>query len=256
MTRTSRSLSTLLGTSLLLLTAALDAHADCPYVKSVDGVKVDDRWSFPTPSYTSPYWSATATYDPGQVVQHDGHQYQARWWTQGDKPLSDPGEVWQVTPGFDGKPQKWEAAQVYYAGETTDYRNRLYTARWWNRGEAPDLGNAWAAGGILDPLVQVRLSGSWKRESCRTQTPQGDVWEPVTYTTTWSITQGADAVAYWKVIEEDAVRPESMWVEIRRGTDRSGTLVYRDTGLWRKYMVHLCTAANVCRRVVALDGDF
>lgn len=254
MSSATRLLSSLLAT--LLLSATTTASADCPYVKVVDGVKVDDRWSFPSPTYTSPYWSVTAIYNQGDIVQRDGHQYQARWWTQGDTPLSDKGEAWQMTTGFNGKPQKWEAGQVYQAGETTDYKNRLYTARWWTKGEAPDASSAWAAGNILDPLVQVKLRGSWKRESCRTQTPQGDVWEPTTYTTTWAITEGQSAVAYWKIMEEDAVRPESMWVEIQRGTGTSGTLVFRDTGIWKKNMVHLCTAANVCRRVVASDGDF
>src|SRR4051812_40165195 len=97
----------------VLLSLAMNADAACTSTV-VNSVKVQDQFSFPTPTFTSPYWSATTTYTEGQIVQRDGFQYQARWWNYGNIPLSDSGEVWKATIGFNGKPQAWQAGQVYY----------------------------------------------------------------------------------------------------------------------------------------------
>ncbi|ANA80841.1 chitin-binding protein [Paenibacillus glucanolyticus] len=43
-----------------------------------------------------PAWSATAVYVGGNKVSHNGVNYEAKWWTQGETPGS--AEVWKVIP--------------------------------------------------------------------------------------------------------------------------------------------------------------
>ena len=47
---------------------------------------------------TGNVWSASAVYDTNDVVGHNGKEYQAKWWTQGDAPdaSSDPWYVWTL----------------------------------------------------------------------------------------------------------------------------------------------------------------
>ncbi|WP_373973892.1 carbohydrate-binding protein [Chitinibacter sp. SCUT-21] len=59
----------------------------------------------PTPTSTAtpnsascnPIWSSSATYTAGQKVTHQGINYQAKWWTQGNDPATNSGDAqpWQ-----------------------------------------------------------------------------------------------------------------------------------------------------------------
>jgi chitinase len=56
----------------------------------------------PTPSggtggCTAPVWNAATAYVGGQQVSYNGHQYTAKWWTQGEQPDTHSGQwdVWQ-----------------------------------------------------------------------------------------------------------------------------------------------------------------
>jgi chitinase len=50
----------------------------------------------PPGSCTAPAWSATAVYTGGQKSSEGGHQYTAKWWTQGEDPATHHGayDVW------------------------------------------------------------------------------------------------------------------------------------------------------------------
>ncbi|GAP63112.1 hypothetical protein ARMA_1535 [Ardenticatena maritima] len=42
----------------------------------------------PTPGgvCSAPAWDASAVYIGGDVVSHNGHEWRAKWWTQGEEP--------------------------------------------------------------------------------------------------------------------------------------------------------------------------
>ena len=45
---------------------------------------------------TAPAWKAVKIYDTDDVVSHEGREYRAKWWTQGDNPAqSDQYGVWE-----------------------------------------------------------------------------------------------------------------------------------------------------------------
>ncbi|UHA76276.1 lytic polysaccharide monooxygenase [Paenibacillus sp. 481] len=50
----------------------------------------------PSASTTYPAWSATAVYLAGNKVTHNGVNYEAKWWTQGETPGSPNAGVWKV----------------------------------------------------------------------------------------------------------------------------------------------------------------
>ncbi|GII97911.1 chitin-binding protein [Sediminihabitans luteus] len=44
---------------------------------------------------TSAAWSSTGVYTGGAKVSHAGHEWQAKWWTQGDTPTASAWGVWK-----------------------------------------------------------------------------------------------------------------------------------------------------------------
>jgi serine/threonine-protein kinase len=46
-------------------------------------------------SCDAPQWSEGTVYDTGDRVQHDGREYEARWWIQGYPPSGDQWGVWE-----------------------------------------------------------------------------------------------------------------------------------------------------------------
>ncbi|WP_343073821.1 carbohydrate-binding protein [Phytoactinopolyspora mesophila] len=46
------------------------------------------------PECEAPAWSASAVYLGGDTVSHEGVEYRARWWTQGEEPAA--GGAWDV----------------------------------------------------------------------------------------------------------------------------------------------------------------
>lgn len=55
---------------------------------------------------TLPAWSASATYNNGNQVKHNGKRYQAQWWTQGQDPATNSGQwaVWLDLGSCTGSP--------------------------------------------------------------------------------------------------------------------------------------------------------
>ncbi len=50
--------------------------------------------SQPTDANGGVIWQAAGTYNSGDQVTHQGTQYEAKWWTQGDEPGS--ADVWKA----------------------------------------------------------------------------------------------------------------------------------------------------------------
>ncbi|MGL5290870.1 MAG: carbohydrate-binding protein, partial [Vibrionaceae bacterium] len=78
-------------------------------------------------------WDPKTVYNGGDKVIHNGIEYTAKWWTQGDEP--GRSDVWQEKS--DGSLQEWDAAKVYNGGDQTTFQGKLYEAKWWTQGDQP-----------------------------------------------------------------------------------------------------------------------
>jgi chitinase len=60
----------------------------------------------PPGSCTAPAWNATTAYTGGAIVSFNGHQYTAKWWTQGEEPDTHSGQydVWTDNGACSGGP--------------------------------------------------------------------------------------------------------------------------------------------------------
>ncbi|MFC4100666.1 lytic polysaccharide monooxygenase [Paenibacillus xanthanilyticus] len=52
----------------------------------------------PAPQTTYPAWNSSTAYVGGSKVTHNGVNYEAKWWTQGEVPGSAGATVWKVIP--------------------------------------------------------------------------------------------------------------------------------------------------------------
>ena len=99
-------------------------------------------------------WYPSGVYDDGDLVQHQGVVYEAKWWTRD----SEPGAVVKRSPWVEVGPIQarpavspcvagWDAAAVYDSGDTVSHGDITYLAQWWTRGAEPgaDVRGSWAA---------------------------------------------------------------------------------------------------------------
>lgn len=100
-------------------------------------------------------WSSTEAYSGGAKVSHEGAEYTAKWWTQGDQPGANAvwekvGDCDSTDPGTDPDPDPdacaaaWSAGTAYPGGSTVSYQGSEYTAKWWTQGEQPGA-SEWGA---------------------------------------------------------------------------------------------------------------
>ncbi len=106
---------------------------------------------------TAPTWSASTAYTGGAVVSWQGHQYTAKWWTQGEQPDTHSGQydVWKdngacsggtpspsptsnptpspsptgsptPTPTSTGQYPAWQANHAYAVGDLVSYAGHNY----------------------------------------------------------------------------------------------------------------------------------
>ena len=85
-------------------------------------------------------WSASTTYDKGDVVMYDGSEWRALWWTKGQKP-GDPWGAWeQIVTEPDGV-AVWTPSRVFNAGDTVTFDGRTWEALYYTRNQKP--GDVW-----------------------------------------------------------------------------------------------------------------
>nr|WP_087021844.1 glycoside hydrolase family 19 protein [Thaumasiovibrio subtropicus] len=73
-----------------------DSHANWPAVRIVTELPPTDGPGVPPEDGNYKAWLATSVYNKGDRVTHQGADYEANWWTQGDEPgLS---EAWTLLP--------------------------------------------------------------------------------------------------------------------------------------------------------------
>jgi chitinase len=105
----------------------------------------------PPSSCSAPVWSASSVYLGGAVVSFNGHQYTAKWWTQGEQPDTHSGQwdVWKdngacsgggggtppppttsppsPTPTGTGQYPAWQANHWYNVGDRVSYGGHNYS---------------------------------------------------------------------------------------------------------------------------------
>jgi chitinase len=78
-------------------------------------------------------WSSSAVYVGGNVASYNGHNWSAKWWTQGETPGTV--DVWadqgtcsggSTPPGTSCSYPNWVAGQSYVVGNIVKYTNGLY----------------------------------------------------------------------------------------------------------------------------------
>ncbi len=155
------------------------SHQNWPEVRIVNELPQTDDIVTEDPITDSQMWDENKIYLASDQTIYDGNFYQASWWTQGDKP-SDGG-AWSLIANLDpstppAKPEQtvtppqpptppaepeqpvappelpsepttgipaWDENTIYYGGDKVNFNNALYTAKWWTRGNQPNLSIEW-----------------------------------------------------------------------------------------------------------------
>ncbi|GAA1993507.1 hypothetical protein GCM10009718_34030 [Isoptericola halotolerans] len=138
--------------------ARLTANPDPTVVELLPPVSGDGAEPGPAP------WYATGVYLAGDVVQHDGVVYEARWWTRNQEPgdtvtrgrshveatgpWAEVGPA-EAAPAVVGCAEAWDPATVYRGGELVAHDGVNHHALWWTTGQEPgtDPWGAWSAVG-------------------------------------------------------------------------------------------------------------
>ncbi|RPF19751.1 glycosyl hydrolase family 18 protein [Myceligenerans xiligouense] len=112
----------------------------------------DDPTGPPADDCTSAPWDAAAVYTGGDTASHGGHEWEARWWTQGETPggadvwadlgacSGDPGPDPTGDPGTGDCPAAWTAGTAYTGGDEAEYGGHVWRAKWWTQGDTPGAG--------------------------------------------------------------------------------------------------------------------
>ncbi|WP_418275738.1 carbohydrate-binding protein [Isoptericola jiangsuensis] len=99
-------------------------------------------------------WFASTVYVRGDVVQHDGVVYEARWWTRNQEPGTFLGfGPWAEVGPADAAPAvaecaaAWDAGTTYTGGEVVSFDGVNHRAMWWTRGQEPgaSVWGSWSA---------------------------------------------------------------------------------------------------------------
>ncbi|MFE2540363.1 carbohydrate-binding protein [Actinacidiphila glaucinigra] len=86
-------------------------------------------------------WSAARVYQEGDVVFHEGRTYRALWYARGREPGGSSTGAWaEIGAEVEcaaGTVRAWTDSAVYTGGEKVAHGGRLWSAKWWTRGQAP-----------------------------------------------------------------------------------------------------------------------
>ena len=121
---------------------------------------------------TAAAWVSTTAYNGGAVVSYGGHQWTAKWWTQGDIPGNNSQNVWtdngacgggsspSASASASASPSStsgsgtctaaaWVSTTAYNGGAVVSYGGHKWTAKWWTQGDIPgnNSQNVWTDNG-------------------------------------------------------------------------------------------------------------
>lgn len=86
-------------------------------------------------------WAESATYDTGDVVEHQGDEFEALWWTRNEVPGESSWSAWseigEPTECGDEEIPAWAESTEFQGGETVVHDNTVFEARWYSRNQEP-----------------------------------------------------------------------------------------------------------------------
>jgi chitodextrinase len=104
-------------------------------------------------------WNKSTVYTSGERVEYRHGIYQARWWTRGNIPGSEPewkfiecNDVSRTQPcegddltganvtdpdSTDPTVTTWRTGNVYLGGDQVIYSASIFRAKWWTQGDKP-----------------------------------------------------------------------------------------------------------------------
>ncbi|PQJ89282.1 MULTISPECIES: chitinase [Aliivibrio] len=144
-----------------------ESHANWPATRVVETLPTDP--SEPTdPTDPTNTWDAGKVYNTGDQVVVDGVTYQAKWWNQGENPVTGTTGVWEVISGTPTTPvspapveptppapveptpveptdpsSTWNATAAYNTGDQVTVNGVTYQAQWWTQGNSPETSGEW-----------------------------------------------------------------------------------------------------------------
>ena len=151
-----------------------ESHANWPVTRVVETLPTDP--SEPTdPTDPTNTWDANKVYNTGDQVVVNGVTYQAKWWNQGENPVTGTTGVWEVISGtpttnpveptpptpVDPTPVEpapveptpptvpadpnstWDTTATYNTGDQVTVNGVTYQAQWWTQGNNPETSGEW-----------------------------------------------------------------------------------------------------------------
>ncbi len=149
-----------------------ESHANWPATRVVETLP-----SEPTdPTDPTNTWDASKVYNTGDQVVLNGVTYQAKWWNQGENPVTGTTGVWEVisgtpttnpveptpptpvepTPPIEPAPVEptpptvpadpnstWDTTATYNTGDQVTINGVTYQAQWWTQGNNPETSGEW-----------------------------------------------------------------------------------------------------------------
>ncbi|WP_086312236.1 M60 family metallopeptidase [Candidatus Enterococcus palustris] len=83
-------------------------------------------------------WESTKVYTAGNKVFYNGTEYEAKWWTQGNRP--DQSDAWK---SLSNKTMEWESKKAYTGGNIVTFQGNTFKAKWWTQGNQPGTSPVW-----------------------------------------------------------------------------------------------------------------
>lgn len=144
---------------LLELTDAAPSDAGARFAPVEEPTVIDVLPEVSAPEPGPNPWYASTVYQRGDLVQHDGVVYEARWWTRDQEPGATSwfGAWAEVGPAA-GAPavaecaEPWDASTVYLGGDVVAHDGVNHRAQWWTRGQEPGA-SVWGSWSAVGPCV-------------------------------------------------------------------------------------------------------
>jgi chitinase len=143
-------------------------------------------------------------YTAGDEASHNGHEWRAKWWTQGEEPgTTGQWGVWEDLGACEGEPDPdpadcdapaWSAATVYTGGDRVTNNGHEWRAKWWTQGEEPGAAGGsgvWEDLGPCDETPpQVPAAPTGLTASGTTATSVSLAWNSVSGATSYVVLRG------------------------------------------------------------------
>ncbi|PFJ17680.1 hypothetical protein COD67_14580 [Bacillus cereus] len=83
-------------------------------------------------------WDTNEVYNIGDRIMFNGNEYEAKYWTKGDRP--DISDAWKL---LGDEAVEWNEQKPYQGGEKVKYQGVTYKAKWWTQGDIPGQASVW-----------------------------------------------------------------------------------------------------------------